>query len=181
MRYLHPSVFVGYSQVSHALSEFDVSDVIAEGENALDVLVLKWCDGSYLEDTAIRIHTKYLDHPVPVNASMFDADGKLVLETENEVITEQIGIREIHTEGNVMYINGVPVKFRGVNRHDSDPVTGFVISVEQMKKDLEMTKQIMRIMVRGCFATQRIAMRRGPAGGMKGSQTIRRLLRQPLT
>ncbi|MCI6888286.1 MAG: DUF4981 domain-containing protein [Lachnospiraceae bacterium] len=199
--------YVGYSQVSHALSEFDVTDVIAEGENVLAVLVLKWCDGSYLEDqdkfrmtgifrdvylmerpeqcifdyfihtdltedtAKIRIQTKYLDHPVPVNASVFDADGKLVtefvyqgdtqfeirqphlwnsecpylytlvLETENEVITEQIGIREIHTEGNVLYINGAPVKFRGVNRHDSDPVTGFVISVEQMKKDLEMMKQ----------------------------------------
>ena len=33
------------------------------------------------------------------------------------------------------------MKFRGVNRHDSDPVTGFAISVDQMKKDLELMKQ----------------------------------------
>ena len=42
--------YIGYSQVSHALAEFDVTSVINEGENTLAVLVLKWCDGSYLED-----------------------------------------------------------------------------------------------------------------------------------
>ena len=43
-------VYVGYSQVSHAVSEFDVTSFLQEGENRLAVLVLKWCDGSYLED-----------------------------------------------------------------------------------------------------------------------------------
>ena len=199
--------YVGYSQVSHALSEFDVTEFIKEGENLLAVLVLKWCDGSYLEDqdkfrmsgifrdvylikrpkqciydyfintkiegdrAFVNISTKYLDETIPVKATVYDAENKvvtdfvyqgeigfemkephlwnseqpylytLVLETENEVITEHIGIREIHIEGNVVYINGAPIKFRGVNRHDSDPVTGFVISVEQMKKDMEMMKQ----------------------------------------
>ena len=57
------------------------------------------------------------------------------------MITEYIGIREIHVENSVVYINGAPVKFRGVNRHDSDPVTGFTISVDQMKKDLELMKR----------------------------------------
>ncbi|HBC99185.1 MAG TPA: beta-galactosidase, partial [Lachnoclostridium sp.] len=42
--------YVGYSQVSHSTSEFDVTGLIREGENTLAVLVLKWCDGSYLED-----------------------------------------------------------------------------------------------------------------------------------
>lgn len=37
--------YVGYSQVSHATSEFDVTDALADGENTLAVLVLKWCDG----------------------------------------------------------------------------------------------------------------------------------------
>ena len=43
-------VYVGYSQVSHASSEFDVTSLLLEGENKLAVLALKWCDGSYLED-----------------------------------------------------------------------------------------------------------------------------------
>lgn len=199
--------YVGYSQVSHALSEFDVTEYLVEGSNVLAVLVLKWCDGSYLEDqdkfrmtgifrdvylmkrpkqciydyfintklvgdnSVISIHTKYLDQTIPVKASVYDEQDTLitefvyqgdtefeiskphlwnseqpylytlVLETQNEVIVEYIGIREIHIEGNVVYINGRQVKFRGVNRHDSDPVTGCVISVEQMKKDLAMMKQ----------------------------------------
>lgn len=42
--------FVGYSQVSHCMSEFDVTAYLREGRNRLAVLVVKWCDGSYLED-----------------------------------------------------------------------------------------------------------------------------------
>lgn len=42
--------FVGYSQVSHSPDEFDVTDYVKTGDNMLAVLVLKWCDGSYLED-----------------------------------------------------------------------------------------------------------------------------------
>lgn len=42
--------FVGYSQVSHSGSEFDITGKIQAGNNRLTVIVLKWCDGTYLED-----------------------------------------------------------------------------------------------------------------------------------
>lgn len=42
--------FVGYSQVSHMTSEFSVNQYLQAGENTIQVLVLKWCDGTYLED-----------------------------------------------------------------------------------------------------------------------------------
>jgi len=42
--------YIGYSQVSHATSEFDVTGAVEPGTNRLAVLVLKWCDGTYLED-----------------------------------------------------------------------------------------------------------------------------------
>ncbi|MCD7954818.1 MAG: beta-galactosidase [Lachnospiraceae bacterium] len=42
--------YVGYSQVSHAMTEFEVTSFLRPGKNILAVLVLKWCDGSYLED-----------------------------------------------------------------------------------------------------------------------------------
>ena len=42
--------FVAYSQVSHMTSDIIVNDYLVEGENLVQVLVLKWCDGSYLED-----------------------------------------------------------------------------------------------------------------------------------
>lgn len=42
--------FAGYSQVSHHTSEFDITDMLSEGENRITAAVLKWCDGTYLED-----------------------------------------------------------------------------------------------------------------------------------
>ncbi len=42
--------FVGYSQVSRSTSEFDISALLKVGRNRIAVLVVKWCDGSYLED-----------------------------------------------------------------------------------------------------------------------------------
>lgn len=41
--------FVGYSQVSHCTSEFDVTEYLFGGTNRITVVVLKWCDGTYLE------------------------------------------------------------------------------------------------------------------------------------
>ena len=38
--------FIGYSQISHSISEFDITQEILEGKNTIAVLVLKWCDGT---------------------------------------------------------------------------------------------------------------------------------------
>ena len=42
--------FAAYSQVSHSTSEIDVTKYLRAGENNVKVLVLKWCEASYLED-----------------------------------------------------------------------------------------------------------------------------------
>ncbi len=42
--------FVGYSQISHKMTEFNVTEFLVDGENTVDLLVLKWCASSYLED-----------------------------------------------------------------------------------------------------------------------------------
>ena len=42
--------FKGYSQISHATSEFDITELVNNGKNTLDVIVLKWCASTYLED-----------------------------------------------------------------------------------------------------------------------------------
>ena len=42
--------FVGYSQVSHMTSELEITKYLKAGENLIQVVVLKWCDGTYLED-----------------------------------------------------------------------------------------------------------------------------------
>lgn len=57
--------------------------------------------------------------------------------TENE----GFGFQTIEIKDKVVYFSGEKIKFRGVNRHDSDPETGFVIDVRQIKKDLMLMKQ----------------------------------------
>lgn len=44
------SEFVGYSQITHSLSKFNISEYVVNGNNTIDVVVLKWCASSYLED-----------------------------------------------------------------------------------------------------------------------------------
>ena len=200
--------YIGYSQVSHMTSEFDVTDVLQDGTNTVAVLVMKWCDGSYLEDqdkfrmsgifrdvyilkrpkqaisdyhiktriedmlAKVEIEMKFYS-PLNVKISIEDRNGavvalgsiaeegtavleiaspelwntenpylyKLILETENEVIVDHIALRKIEIKDQVIYLNGQKIKFRGVNRHDSDPVTGFTISVEQLTTDLTLMKQ----------------------------------------
>ena len=65
----------------------------------------------------------------------------LYLVTEDEVIRERVGFREITADDGVLLLNNKPVKMKGVNRHDSDPVTGYTISREQAKKDLMLMKR----------------------------------------
>lgn len=242
--------YVGYSQVSHSTSEFDITEFIRNGSNRLCVLVLKWCDGSYLEDqdkfrmsgifrdvyilkrpagsvfdyfirtscddiknptkadvsidfTAFTGYAsgakpeagvgKGVDSDINIEVTILDADGRIcssgcvkceicvqgdantnadegktaassssitlsidspvlwnaekpylytvIIRCAGEVITDRIGIREITIENKIVYINSMPIKFHGVNRHDSDPVTGFTISREQIIRDMSLMKQ----------------------------------------
>ena len=207
--------YVGYSQVSHASSEFDVTDFLREGSNCLAVLVLKWCDGSYLEDqdkfrmSGIFRDVYLINRPEQILYDYFtttriQGDGAsveilgifsgetdicitlqdetgsvvasgdfqaipplygythravlnvsdahlwnpespylytLIFQARHEVITDQVGIREIQIRDCVIYVNHCPVKFHGVNRHDSDPVTGFTLGRAQVEQDLQMIKQ----------------------------------------
>ena len=49
--------FVGYSQISHSISEFDISNLIHDGINTIQVLVLKYSDGTYFEDQDMFRHS----------------------------------------------------------------------------------------------------------------------------
>ncbi len=196
--------FAGYSQVSHSTSEFNVTKYLKEGDNDLAVLVLKWCDGSYMEDQDkfrmsgifrdvyllhrpeegirdyfihaapdgnVSIDLSFRGTPCPVHVKVLSPDGTTAAEGEGtdsvaftiadplpwhpekptlytvllsccgEVITDYIGLREITVRDNVVLLNGAPILFRGVNRHDSDPVTGFAISTDQMLRDLKIMRE----------------------------------------
>jgi len=200
---------VGYSQVSHATAEFDITDAVRQGENTLAVLVLKWCDGSYLEDqdkfrytgifrdvyilhrpaahlrdytvrtlltdggATLTLTAEWAGSPAPLDWQLVDpagapvAEGTLAggqslalpvknpvlwnaehpalytlwLQAAGECIMEKVGFRAVWREQGVLYINGQNVKFRGVNRHDSDPFVGSAVTREHILRDLTLMKQ----------------------------------------
>ena len=65
-----------------------------------------------------------------------DAQG-----TVQEVVPYDIGFRRFEMKDGIMWLNGERVVFNGVNRHESDPVTGYAVGFEQTKKDLLMIKK----------------------------------------
>ncbi|MDO5732327.1 MAG: glycoside hydrolase family 2 TIM barrel-domain containing protein [Eubacteriales bacterium] len=205
--------FVGYSEVSHVSSVFDVSPYLRSGRNELRILVLKWGVGTYLEDQDkfrmsgifrdlyllerepaglldYRIESDYepetavgrvflrpefeaeaapitlriaeieggelstifeADYlpgePIDVELSEVDAWSAetphlyaLFIESAGEVFYEDLGFRRIERHGSALRFNGSAIRLRGVNRHDSDPVTGFTISREQLLRDLLLMK-----------------------------------------
>lgn len=200
-------IFAGYSQISHSTSEFDITPLLRNGENNITAAVLKWCDGTYLEDqdkfrlSGIFRDVYILSRPkkrledyivrtdispdltcaklvftpygCDVNATLCDNEGKFIADfsakdgetvsaditfpiiwsaekpylydltiySGAEIIGEKVGFRKIHIENGVVKINGRAVKFKGVNRHDSYPDTGYYASVEQMKNDIILMKK----------------------------------------
>ena len=193
--------FKGYSQISHATSEFDITELAVDGENTIDVLVVKWCISSYLECqdkfrfsgifrnvymltrpeghiTDYKIETTYtgtdgvltfvnesetdievelLDSSVtvPVKAKkeilvpgvkLWTAETPelytVTLRAKGEKIVERIGFRKVSIDGKVFKINDVPVKLKGVNRHDFSCETAATVSLEEMLKDIKLMKEL---------------------------------------
>lgn len=61
--------------------------------------------------------------------------------TLRQVFRLPVGFRKLEVAGKVLLFNGKPLKIRGVNRHEFDPDTGYVMTAEMMRKDLELMKQ----------------------------------------
>ncbi len=197
--------FAGYTQVSHSASEFDITTFLREGSNMIVCAVLKWCDGTYLEDQdKIRLSGIFRDvyivsrpekrlddyrlttglceggaflsltvYGTDANVTLYSPDNetvlsfaardgintketvknallwspespllyKLVIETENEAVGEKVGFREISVKDGVVMFNGKKIKFRGVNRHDSYPETGYYAPESKMREDLMLMKR----------------------------------------
>lgn len=248
----------GYSEGSMEPAEFRLTPYLEQGENLIALKVLKYSDGSYLEDQdmwrlagihrsvylyatpKIRIRdfgvrtlldddyrdARLVIHPelsvvegqrgegYHVEAQLFDASGQTVLDStlkqdavpmlnldhkgkimnernpqrgyaaygwlEAEVknplkwtaetpslytlrlalvdskgdkieqVETKIGFRRLEIKDGRFLVNGVPTRFRGVNRHEMDPITGKVMTMERMEKEIKLLKQCNINAVRTC-------------------------------
>ncbi|MBQ6209602.1 MAG: discoidin domain-containing protein [Prevotella sp.] len=81
-------------------------------------------------------------------ASLVDKKGKVL-----ESISMQVGFRTVEIKdtkaeddefgmaGRYFYVNGKPLKLKGVNRHETNPETGHAITREQMEEEVMMMKR----------------------------------------
>ena len=229
---------VGYNQGGMEPAEYDISSYLKKGENSIAVKVLRYSDGSYMEDQdtwrlsgiyrdvylmstpsvhirdfyvitdlddsyedaslnlsfRVKNYSKKNADPLELRTTLFDRDGRAVpggtgiiavggldgegldgkgeelielsLEISNplkwsaeyphlytlvmelvdgdevlEAISSRVGFREVEVIDQAICVNGVPVKFNGVNSHMMHPLTGHAMDVETMRKDLHLMKQ----------------------------------------
>ena len=223
--------FVGYSEDSKVSAEFDLTKYLTPGkENLIAMQVMRWCDGSYLEDqdfwrfTGIArevylyarpqahiadlfitpdLVNNYQDGTLEVKLNAVGAKGETVMfslkdkegkevaaqtakvggngevkvnfnvknplkwtaETPNlytlyttlmdgkqvaEVVPQRVGFRKVEIKNAQVLVNGQPVLFKGANRHELDPVTGNVVSMDRMLEDIRVMKELNINVVRTC-------------------------------
>ncbi len=230
--------YVGYHEDGMTPAEFDITNKIEKGANLLSVMVLRWCDGSYLEDQdmfrfsgiyrnvyiyskpelTIRdlfiktdLDEKYVDanlilditlknyqnnsSKVKVRYSLYDASNKKVLSNSSdyievkdklqttltqkvtspekwsdehpylykliielideknnvkEILVQRVGFRELEIKNGIAMMNGMPIYFRGTNRHEHNPVGGKTLTKELMLEDIKLLKQFNFNAVRTC-------------------------------
>lgn len=223
--------FVGYSEYSKVSAEFDLTKYLTPGkENLIAMQVMRWCDGSYLEDqdfwrfTGIArevylyarpqahiadlfitpdLVNNYQDGTLEVKLNAVGAKGETVMfslkdkegkevaaqtakvggngevkvnfdiknplkwtaETPNlytlyttlmdgkqvaEVVPQRVGFRKVEIKNAQVLVNGQPVLFKGANRHELDPVTGYVVSMDRMLEDIRVMKELNINAVRTC-------------------------------
>ena len=215
--------FAGYSEDSKVAAEFNITKFLKKGKNLIAMQVMRWCDGSYLEDqdfwrfTGIarevylyarpKVHVEdffinadlkndYQEGVLSGEIKIAQAKGKTVdlqlidpqgeqvrqtsatmfnngpltfrfetlgqvkawtAETPNlytlimtlkqgdkvlEVIPQRVGFRHVEIKGGQLLVNGQPVLIKGVDRHELDPDSGYVVSVERMIQDIKIMKQL---------------------------------------
>jgi len=222
--------FAGYSQGSKTPAEFDITSLVAPGQNLVSIQMYRWSDASYLEsqdmlrmsgiEREVYLYAKpkvsiadfkidaglddaYRDGRFKLQAAIENrteevatrilrirlSDGDYILFSEdkhfdippgvitgitseallnrvkqwsaelpqlykleiqlidpayegnNQYIRKQTGFRSVEIKNGQLMVNGRVITIRGVNRHETDPHTGHVVSRASMERDIAMMKQ----------------------------------------
>lgn len=91
-------------------------------------------------ETAAASALFQLEAPVLWNAEQ-PALYTLLLAANGEFIRQRVGLRQVSIRGGRLLLNGQPLRLSGVNRHDSDPLTGFAVTPAQALLDLTLMKR----------------------------------------
>ena len=71
-----------------------------------------------------------------LHLTLLTAEGEVI-----EQVEQSVGFRSVEIRNGQLLVNGAPVRFRGVNRHEHDPRTARVMSEERMLQDILLMKQ----------------------------------------
>lgn len=225
--------YAGFGKDSMTSNEYDITDFLKPGRNKVAVMVVRWSDGSYLEDidawrfsgiyrsvyltarsevylrdlfitTALdqayrdarlqlRCHIQVAEglsaEGYSIRATLFDRTGQSAAVLEQpinrknpmkgdgltlsrniadplkwsaekpnlynllvewlgpdgavlETVKQQVGFRQYEIKHGVILVNGVPVKLKGVNRHEHHPRTGRTVSRDDIVEDMILMKRL---------------------------------------
>ena len=113
-------------------------ELVDAGENTVFTKTVVAKDGKACIDEVIA-DVNHWTAETPYLYKLFmtvEDDGRIV-----EVIPQNVGFRNIRLNGETFLVNGVAIKFKGVNRHDYSPQNGRVVSREEIEKDIILMKQ----------------------------------------
>ncbi len=74
----------------------------------------------------------------------------LVVKKGGDIRSKKVGFKEQKIVGNTFLVNGMPVKMKGVNRHETNAENGRTVSLNDMLKDITLFKQFNINTVRTC-------------------------------
>lgn len=104
---------------------------------ATDTLPALQPDGMWKGE--IEMHVERPDLWDPEHPNLYKLQiGLYTQDKQQELLTRNIGFREVRIQGNRMLLNGKPLKLRGVCRHESHPLLGRSLTDEQWRKDAEL-------------------------------------------
>lgn len=113
-------------------------ELVDAGENAVFTKTVVAKEGKACIDEVIT-DVNHWTAETPYLYKLFmtvEDDGQII-----EVIPQNVGFRNIRLNGETFLVNGVAIKFKGVNRHDYSPQNGRVVSREEIEKDIILMKQ----------------------------------------
>lgn len=116
-----------------------ILDIAVEKSGNEDIKIILEKDGKTIyEGNDLKINIPNVEKWSAENPNLYNL---FIIYGKNEIVPLKIGFRSIEIKNGLMLFNGVPIILKGVNRHESNPKTGRVVSKEDMIKDLKLMKE----------------------------------------